>query len=212
MPVYLLTDELVFPDPRLAEQGVLAVGGDLSPDRLLLAYQNGIFPWFSEGDPIIWHAPDPRFVLFPKKFKVSKSLRKLIDSELYYCTFNEDFPNVIRNCKDIFRKDQESSWITDEMLNAYTELNRLGFAYSVEVWNKDDQLVGGLYGIMLGQVFFGESMFSKENGASKIAIHFLVNSFDIKMIDAQVHTEYLESLGAEFITLDEFLFLLNQYI
>ncbi len=212
MPVYLLTEELIFPDPRLAEQGVLAVGGDLSPERLLLAYRNGIFPWFSEGDTIIWHAPDPRFVLFPKKFKVSKSMGKMIESGKYTCTFNTDFASVIRNCKEIHRKDQESTWITDEMLTAYTEMHRLGHAYSVEVWNNKNEQVGGLYGLMLGKVFFGESMFSKESGASKIAMHYLVNNFAIEMIDAQVRTDYLESLGAEHITLEEFLFLLNQYI
>jgi leucyl/phenylalanyl-tRNA--protein transferase len=212
MPVYLLNDKLIFPDPGLAEDGILALGGDLRPDRLLLAYQNGIFPWYSEGEPIIWHAPDPRFVLFPKKFKVSKSLKKLIDSNKYFCTINQDFKSVITYCKEIQRKDQEDSWITDDMLNAYLEMHRLGFAYSIEVKNEQNELVGGLYGIKLGKVFFGESMFSKETSTSKIAIHYLVKEMGVEMIDAQVHTEYLESLGAEFITLEEFLFLLKQYI
>jgi leucyl/phenylalanyl-tRNA---protein transferase len=211
MPVFLLNDQLIFPDPLLAENGVLAIGGDLSPDRLLLAYSNGIFPWYSEGEPIIWHAPDPRFVLFPKKFKVSKTMRKLIDSNKYTCTVNTDFLGVIKNCKDIQRKDQESTWITDEMVDAYYEMHKLGFAYSVEVRNKHDELVGGLYGIKIGKVFFGESMFSKEPSTSKVAMNFLVTQFELEMIDAQVYTEYLESLGGEFITMEEFLFLLSQY-
>ncbi len=212
MPVLKLTEELIFPHPSLAEEGVLAVGGDLSAERLLLAYQNGIFPWYNEGEPIIWHAPDPRFVLFPEKFKKSKSLKQLIKKATYNCTINNDFENVIKNCRNIKRKNQYGTWINDEMISAYIKLHKLGFATSVEVYNSKNQLAGGLYGVKLGKVFFGESMFSKESNTSKIALSFLIENIDLKLIDTQIYTQHLESLGSEYISLDYFLELLKKYI
>ncbi len=212
MPIFQLTDELIFPHPSLAKDGILAVGGDLSPERLLLAYQNGIFPWYNEGEPIIWHAPDPRFVLFPKKFKKSKSLRLLMNKGIYRCEVNKNFEEVIQNCKTVPRNDHDGTWITDEMEQAYIRFHYLGYALSVEVHNQKDELVGGLYGIKLGKVFFGESMFSKESNTSKIALAYFIENSDIKLIDAQVHTPHLESLGAEHIPLNEFLLLLKNYI
>ena len=212
MPIFHLTEELIFPHPTLAEDGILAVGGDLSPERLILAYQNGIFPWYNEGEPIIWHAPDPRFVLFPEKLKISKSLRQLINKKIYICTFNNDFKNVIYNCKKIKRKNQNGTWITDDMVNAYVNLYKLGFALSVEVYNKENKLVGGLYGVKLGKVFFGESMFSKESNTSKIALAYLIEKLDLNLIDAQVHTQHLENLGGEYISLSSFLNILKENI
>jgi len=212
MPVFKLTEELIFPHPSLAEEGVLAVGGDLSAERLLLAYQNGIFPWYNEGEPIIWHAPDPRFVLFPERFKKSKSLKQLIKKALYKCSINNDFENVIRNCRNIKRKNQYGTWINDEMISAYIKLHKLGFATSVEVYNTKKELAGGLYGVKLGKVFFGESMFSKESNTSKIALSFLIENTDLKLIDTQVYTQHLESLGGEYISLNYFLSLLKKYI
>ncbi len=212
MPIFRLTDKLIFPHPKLAEDGVIAVGGDLSPERLLLAYQNGIFPWYNEDEPIVWHAPDPRFVLLPRRFKKSKSLKQLIEKQIYYCTVNHNFEGVINNCKAIKRKEQDGTWITDEMMNAYIEMYRLGYAYSVEVYNIKNELAGGLYGIKLGQVFFGESMFSKESDTSKIALAYLIDNFALELIDAQVYTPHMKSLGAYHISLDEFLLLLKKYI
>ncbi|NPA67028.1 MAG: leucyl/phenylalanyl-tRNA--protein transferase [Chlorobi bacterium] len=212
MPIFQLTDELIFPHPALAENGILAVGGDLSPQRLILAYQNGIFPWYSEEEPIIWHAPDPRFVLFPEKFKKSKSLRLLINKNIYSCSINKNFEEVIKNCRHIKRKGEDGTWITDDMEKAYINLHKLGFAVSVEVYNKKNELAGGLYGIKLGKIFFGESMFSKESNTSKIALAYLIENTDLKLIDAQVHTNHLENLGAEHIALNDFLDILNKNI
>ena len=211
MPIFQLTEDLIFPHPSLAEDGILAVGGDLSPERLLLAYQNGIFPWYNEDEPIIWHAPDPRFVLFPEKFKKSKSLRLLIKKNTYTCSINRNFEDVIKNCKNINRRDGEGTWITDEMQSAYIKLHKLGFAKSVEVYNLKNELVGGLYGVQLGKIFFGESMFSKESNTSKIALAYLIEKSNIKLIDAQVYTSHLESLGGEYIPLNEFLLFLKKY-
>jgi len=210
MPVFQLTDKLIFPHPTLAEDGVLAIGGDLSPERLVLAYKNGIFPWYNNDEPIIWHAPNPRFVLFPEKFKKSKSLKSLIRKNIYNCTYNMNFEDVIYNCKNIKRKEDEGTWITDEMTEAYINLHKLGIAKSVEVF-KEDKLVGGLYGVQLGKVFFGESMFSKEANTSKIALTYLIDNIDLKLIDAQVHTKHLESLGAEHIRIEYFLELIKKY-
>ncbi len=212
MPIFKLTDELIFPHPQLAEDGLLAVGGDLSPERLLLAYQNGIFPWYSEDEPIVWHAPDPRFVLFPHKFIRSKSLKQLIKKQTYHCTVNQNFEKVINNCKTIFRKEQKGTWITEDMQKAYIKMHQLGYAYSFEVKNFNDELVGGLYGIKLGEVFFGESMFSIESDTSKIALAYLIDNFALELIDAQVYTPHMKSLGAEHISLDKFLMLLKKYI
>jgi leucyl/phenylalanyl-tRNA--protein transferase len=212
MPIFQLSDDLVFPHPSFAEDGVLAIGGDLSPDRILLAYQNGIFPWYNEGEPIIWHSPNPRFVLFPKNFYLSKSLKRLIKQKKYSFSINKDFKNVIKNCKQIERKFQNGTWITNDMEKAYILLNDLGFVLSVEIWNTKNKLVGGLYGIIMGKVFFGESMFHLESNTSKLAFYHLIQSFDLEIIDCQVYTEHLESLGAEDISLDKFLIHLQKHI
>lgn len=209
MPIYQLSKHLIFPDPLLAEDGILAVGGDLSPDRILLAYRSGIFPWYNENEPIIWHAPNPRFVLFPNNFYKSKSLKRLIKQEKYTFSINENFEGVIRSCKKVERDFQDGTWITNEMENAYIELHKLKYAHSIEVWNTKNELVGGLYGILLGKVFFGESMFHFESNASKLAFNHLINSFELDLIDCQVYTEHLESLGAEEIDIEYFLSLLK---
>lgn len=206
MPIYQLTKKIVFPHPSLAEEdGILAIGGDLSPERIILAYQNGIFPWYNEGEPIIWHAPNPRFVLFPEKLKISKSMKQIINSKKYKISINKNFNEVIKQCALIKRKNQDDTWITNEMENAYIHLHELGYAHSVEIWNKENELVGGLYGINLGTVFFGESMFHKESNTSKLALITLIKHFPFKIIDCQVYTEHLASLGAEEINLDAFL-------
>jgi len=205
-----LTDELWFPPFEFATRdGLLAVGGDLSVDRLLLAYRSGIFPWYSEGEPILWWSPDPRMVLFPKRFKVSKSLLRIIQKNEFSITFNTAFTDVIRKCAAIEREGQADTWITNDMVDVYQKLHELGHAHSVEVW-RDDKLVGGLYGIDLPEqkVFCGESMFSKESNASKVAFYYLIKKLkaeEYTIIDCQVHTLHLESLGAEEIPRTEFL-------
>jgi leucyl/phenylalanyl-tRNA--protein transferase len=208
-----LTEKLWFPNPTEAtSDGLLAIGGDLSTERLLLAYHSGIFPWFEDDQPILWWSPDPRMILFPEKFKVSKSLRKTLKSEKFKVTFNQNFAEVIRNCATVLRKGQAGTWITKEMQQAYIALHSAGHAVSVEVW-EDEKLVGGLYGIDLPQkkVFCGESMFSLVNDASKVAFYHLseyVKTKDYKFIDCQVYNEHLESLGAEEIGREEFFELL----
>ena len=216
MPIYLLSeDEIQFPHPSLAsENGILAVGGDLSPERLILAYQYGIFPWFNEGDPILWWSPDPRFVLFPDELKVSKSMRPYFNQKKFRCTIDHDFEAVIRNCQQNRRENQfeMGTWITEEMLNAYIYLYELGIAHSVEVWD-EDQLVGGLYGLALGKCFFGESMFSKANNASKFGFISLVRYLkqeDFWLIDCQQETQHLASLGARSISREDFLAFLDK--
>lgn len=205
-----LSEEIWFPPVSLAsDDGLLAVGGDLSVERLLLAYRSGIFPWFSEGDPIIWWSPDPRMVLFPDHLKVSKSLRRVIDKGQFQCTWNTSFAEVIHQCAVINRKSQDGTWITPQMLEAYQLLHGHGHAYSVEVW-KHGNLAGGLYGVDLPEkkVFCGESMFSLESNASKVALYFLVQKLrheNYALIDCQVYNEHLESLGAEEISREEFL-------
>jgi len=203
-----LSDELSFPPVNSASpEGILAFGGDLSVERLLLAYRSGIFPWYNEGEPIIWYSPDLRMVLFPNRLKVSKSMRNLIRKGEFKVTFNKCFKDVIANCKTIYRKDQGGTWITEEMQQAYLKLHELGIAKSVEVW-LDNELVGGLYGIDLGTVFCGESMFSKISNASKIAFIYLVEKLkkeNYKLLDCQVYNKHLESLGAEEILREEFL-------
>ena len=208
-----LTEKLWFPNPTEAtSDGLLAIGGDLSTERLLLAYHSGIFPWFEDDQPILWWSPDPRMILFPEKFKVSKSLRKTLKSEKFKVTFNQNFAEVIKNCATVLRKGQAGTWITEEMQQAYIALHSAGHAVSVEVW-EDEKLVGGLYGIDLPQkkVFCGESMFSLVNDASKVAFYHLseyVKTKDYKFIDCQVYNEHLESLGAEEIGRGEFFELL----
>lgn len=213
MPVYALDERIVFPDPTLAdESGLLAVGGDLSSERLVLAYSQGIFPWYSEDDPIMWWSPDPRMVLLPDKLKVSKSLRQTINKNEFVIKFDSQFENVISRCSKAPRTDQDGTWITDEMKQAYIRLHELGLAHSVETYY-NNELVGGLYGISIGKAFFGESMFFKKRDASKVALYFLVHKlkeWDFRLIDAQVETDHLKSMGAEQISRQKFLILLNQ--
>ncbi|MGF2412166.1 leucyl/phenylalanyl-tRNA--protein transferase [Ferruginibacter sp.] len=200
--MFLLTDELIFPPAEMAdEDGLLAIGGNLSTDRLLLAYKNGIFPWYNEDEPICWWCPNPRFVLFPKEIKISKSMQTVLNNGSFRFTINKAFDKVIAGCKTITRKEQEGTWIQQEVIEAYTKLHQLGFAISAEAWQQGE-LVGGLYGVLLGNIFFGESMFSKKSNASKFAFINLVKHLqkqNIKLIDCQVYTAHLESLGARMI-------------
>lgn len=199
MPVYLLGDEIVFPPVDHAEEGLLAVGGDLSPERLLAAYSLGIFPWYSEGGPILWHSPDPRFVVTRSSFRMPRSLRRALRSGKYRFTLDARFGEVIENCATAPRPGQQGTWITSEMKEAYLELHHLGFAHSVEAW-QDDELVGGLYGVSLGAAFFGESMYARRSDASKAAFAALVEQlgrFRIDLIDCQVETAHLARFGGE---------------
>ncbi len=203
-------ENIDFPHPDLAltePDGLLAVGGDLSPQRIINAYMNGIFPWYSDGQPILWWSPNPRAVLFPDKLHVSRSLKKVISKNIYRTTLDQAFEQVIENCAQTPRKDQEGTWITDEIAQAYIRLHQLGIAHSAECW-LEDKLVGGLYGIALGRIFFGESMFSHRSNASKVAfVHLLdeLKKADYALIDCQVTTEHLLSLGAEEIPRNQFL-------
>lgn len=215
MPVFRLTEKLLFPDPKLSEQGgLLAVGGDLSVDRLLLAYSLGIFPWYSDGSPILWWSPDPRLILIPKELRVSRSLRQTIKKGLYTITFDQAFDQVISNCADICRGKDNGTWITREMKEAYILLNKNGYAHSVEAWD-GDELAGGLYGVTLGRVFFGESMFAKKSDASKAAFVTLVDLLfqrGFELIDCQVATRHLMSLGARAVPRSQFLEMLRKAI
>ncbi len=203
--------ELSFPDVTYADaDGALAYGGDLSEARLLLAYKSGIFPWFSGNVPL-WYAPDPRFVLYPEELRVSKSMKVLLKREAFRVTMNQDFPAVIRACKTTKRDGQRGTWITRDMENAYIRLHKAGWAHSVEAWN-GDRLVGGLYGIRIGAMFFGESMFSHESNASKYAFISFVQRMEaeeIGLIDCQVYTPHLESLGARHMPRNSFMFLVE---
>ncbi|TCK65111.1 leucyl/phenylalanyl-tRNA--protein transferase [Winogradskyella wandonensis] len=204
--MYFLTQKIEFPNvSEASSDGLLAIGGDLSSERLLHAYENGIFPWFEDEEPILWWSPDPRFVIFPKDLKVSKSMRQLLRQKKFKVTLNKDFKAVISNCSEAYRKGQYGTWITDHMIEAYIKLHELGYAISVEVW-QDKVLVGGLYGVDVGNgVFCGESMFTKVSNASKYGfIHFVQNS-NYKLIDCQLHTNHLESLGGAYISRKEFL-------
>ena len=210
--MFLLGKKIEFPDVELASpDGILAIGGDLSPERLLLAYGSGIFPWFSEGEPIVWYSPEKRMVLFPQELKISKSMKQLIRKEVYRITWNQNFEDVIEACQASPRKNQDGTWITEEMRLAYIRLHELGHAKSVEVW-REDELVGGLYGIDLGRVFCGESMFSRESNTSKLAFIHLVQKLEkenYRLIDCQVYTAHLASLGAREILRREFTRLLK---
>lgn len=215
MPVFQLTEELLFPPPQLARHdGLLAIGGDLSTERLLLAYSMGIFPWFAEGDPILWWAPDPRLILYPNELKVSKRLARTIRQNKFSITMDTCFGDVIKACAHIRLKQGEDTWITQGMIESYCRLHDLGYAHSVECWlNK--KLVGGIYGIALGKAFFGESMFSKVSDSSKVALAYLVrylldNHFDF--IDCQVRTDHLVRLGAREIPGEEFYIMLKKSI
>lgn len=204
--MHFLTKNLEFPPVHTASiEGLLAIGGDLSTERLLLAYQSGIFPWFNDDEPILWWSPDPRFILFPENLKVSKSMRTLLKKNRFQITYNNAFEEVITACSRIDREGQPGTWITNAMMTSYMKLNELGYAKSVEVW-QNDQLVGGLYGIDLGNgVFCGESMFAKISNASKVGFITFVKNSNYKLIDCQLHTSHLKSLGAEEIPRDEFL-------
>ena len=197
--------ELALKEPN----GLLAAGGNLSPELLLTAYRKGIFPWYSEGQPILWWSPDPRCVLFPEKLKISRSLRKSLNKDIYTIKENTAFRDVMLACAEP-RRGEEGTWITQAMLEAYCTLNELGHAHSIECW-RDEQLVGGLYGVRIGEVFFGESMFSRETDTSKIALEYLCNTIKPRLIDVQVYSEHMASLGAELIPRTEFIKYLDRY-
>ena len=205
--MHILTNDLYFPPIETADdKGLLAIGGDLSSQRLLLAYRSGIFPWYNEDDPICWWSPNPRFVLFPGDLKVSKSMQQVIKKNQFEFTVNKAFAEVIMNCKNKYRQGQNGTWITNEMEEAYNQLHKKGVAHSAETWS-NGMLVGGLYGIKLGDLFFGESMFSLQNNASKFAfINYvqLLQKENVQLIDCQLHTNHLQSLGAKMIDRDLF--------
>jgi len=207
MPVFQLSDSLLFPPPALArEDGLLAVGGDLSVPRLLLAYQHGIFPWYSPGEPILWWSPNPRLVLFPEEFHLSKRLGRTIRQQVFSITFDTDFSGVINQCANLRLDDGEGTWLDEAMIRAYCKLHELGHAHSVECW-REGKLAGGLYGVSLGAVFFGESMFSLVRDSSKVALAGLVErlkGWDFELIDCQVGTGHLQRLGAREIPGEEF--------
>lgn len=215
MPCLISPDELWFPDVESAdEEGLLAIGGDLSTERLILAYRSGIFPWFSERGLPFWFSPDPRFVLYPDALKVSKSMQQLFKKEAFKVTINKDFEGVIRACATVQRGGQHQSWITEDFIEAYTSLNRKKLAVSVEVW-KEEQLVGGLYGLKMGRLFFGESMFSRLPNASKYGFISYVRQLreeGVVLIDCQTYTEHLESLGASAMPRSEFIALLREQL
>ena len=212
MPIYQLNEKIIFPNPELSEDyGLLAVGGDLSLNRLLLAYCNGIFPWYSDDEPILWWCPKPRFIIKPNEVKISKSMKRVFNKGEFKVTFNQDFNSVIRNCKEL-RENSEGTWITDEMMEAYINLFNNGFASSVEVY-KNNSLVGGLYGVSIGKCFFGESMFSKESNASKIALISMCKRLEREgflFLDCQFHTNHLESMGGKYLSWEEFKLMLDK--
>jgi leucyl/phenylalanyl-tRNA--protein transferase len=214
--VYELTDDLVFPDPRLGEpDGLIAVGGDLSEERLLLAYSYGIFPWYSFRDwPYpAWYCPMQRFVIFPNEIHISHSMRTLMNKKAYHVTFNDDFDGVIAGCSEVDgRYDMKGAWLGEEIMKAYRHLNRQGYAVSVEVWNSENELAGGLYGVAMGPCFIGESMVSREPNTSKLALIHLAKFMQRiggKMIDCQLETAHLKSMGGRFIPYTEYLKILN---
>jgi leucyl/phenylalanyl-tRNA--protein transferase len=201
----LLANDIIFPDTALAEpDGLLAIGGDLSIERLFLAYKSGIFPWFSEGEPILWYAPHERCVIFPDRIKISKSMRKTLASNVFEVTVNKAFEKVISHCAKTPRVGQDGTWITNEMQQAYIKLHEKGLAHSVEVW-QNNELVGGLYGVKINKVFCGESMFSLVSNASKTALIYLTKTMGFELIDCQLPNEHLMSLGAEMISREEYL-------
>jgi leucyl/phenylalanyl-tRNA--protein transferase len=215
MPLFRLSKRLDFPPAWLARSdGLLCIGGDLTPERLILAYENGIFPWFSQDEPILWWSPDPRLVLLPGNIKISRSLNKKIKKNVFKVTLNKAFEQTISLCSKPRKNSHEGTWLVDEMIEAYIELHKLGYAHSIETW-KDDKLVGGLYGICLGGSFFGESMFSFESDASKIALVALANylkNFNFDLIDCQVKTNHLISLGANEISRNSFLDIISSSV
>ncbi len=211
--MYFITKELYFPPVEEASyEGILAIGGDLSIDRLLLAYQNGIFPWFEDDEPILWWSPAERMVVDPKTYKVSKSLRNILNRNIFQITFNTQFDEVISNCQNIKRNGQHGTWITNQMIEAYSNLHKMGIAKSVEIW-QNNELVGGLYGVDLGHVFCGESMFSKVPNASKVAFVTLIEHLkqnNYRLLDCQVHNDHLEKLGAFEISRESFMRILKE--
>ena len=213
MPLHLLDHDLWFPPVSDAlEDGLLAIGGDLSTERLLLAYHSGIFPWFNEDEPPMWWSPDPRFVLFPDELKVSKSMKQVLKSGRFEFRVNTAFEQVINNCKNVYREGQGGTWIGDDVVHAYIALHKAGYAHSAEAWY-NGVLVGGLYGLLLGKAFFGESMFAHQSNASKFAFINWVGALQqqgVQLIDCQVYTEHLESLGARMITRDYFIAMVNE--
>lgn len=214
MPIYQLTDEIIFPKPELAEEdGLLAIGGDLRWERLLLAYCNGIFPWYNEDDPILWWCTKPRFIIKPNEVRISKSMKRVFNRGEFKVTFNNDFEGVISNCKAL-REKGEGTWITDDMKEAYINLFNKGFALSVEVY-KESKLVGGLYGVKIGRCFFGESMFSTETNASKVALISICKRLEEEnylFLDCQMHTNHLESMGGKFVSWEDFKIMLQEGI
>ena len=205
--MFLLGTKYKFPPIELAsDEGILAVGGDLHPNRLLEAYNHGIFPWYNEGEPIVWYSPNPRMVLYPKDVKISKSMRKVFRDNVFSVSFNKNFKEVIHHCKMVQRKDQQGTWITDELEKSMIELHQRGIAKSIEVW-QDEKLVGGLYGLDLGNLFCGESMFSLVSNASKVAYIALAQKYEKEqypIIDCQVYNDHLASLGAVEISRSNF--------
>lgn len=208
MPIFLLSDKIEFPPPQLASRyGLLAVGGDLSRKRLLLAYRMGIFPWFSNDEPIMWWSPDPRLVLYPREIKISKTLKKIIKKNAFKVTMDLAFNDVINHCADVRLKKDQGTWIVKEMMDAYCRLHESGFAHSVEAWHQGE-LAGGLYGVSLGKCFFGESMFTRISNASNVALVKLVeylNALSFDMIDCQIPTNHLVRFGAKEVPRDRFL-------
>jgi leucyl/phenylalanyl-tRNA--protein transferase len=210
--IFRLDERLLFPDPALAEpDGLLAVGGDLSVNRLLLAYQNGIFPWYSDDEPILWFSPHERFVLYPERLNISKSMRKVLRSDIFTVTTNQCFSDVMDACSTAPREGQDGTWITADMKAAYTDLHHKGHAHSIEVW-QGDTLVGGLYGVAVGDVFCGESMFSRVSNASKTALIWLCQTGRYNLIDCQVYTEHLESMVAVMISREEYIAMLHKTV
>ena len=215
MAIYKLNKELVFPPAEKADpDGLLAFGGDLNPDRLLIAYRMGIFPWYNPGDPILWWSPDPRMVLYPSNLHVSRDMRRILRKQIFTVTYDQDFAGVIQGCQEVVRKGQTGTWITDDMKNVYETLHHRGYAHSVEVWH-NGQLVGGLYGVSLGACFFGESMFSRESNASKTGFITFVrhlSQMGFELIDCQVYNDHLARLGAKEVARNRFLKELQYYL
>ena len=215
MPIFRLPDEIIFPDSQLAEpDGLLAVGGDLVPARILAAYQQGIFPWYSEGEPILWWSPAPRLVLFPEEFHLPRRLARTLRKNIFAVRADTAFADVITACASVRQDTGEGTWITEEMRNAYIALHELGFAHSLESWS-ERELVGGLYGVCLDRVFFGESMFSRRSDASKAALAALIQNaeqLNIRVIDCQMTTDHLLRFGSREISREEFDELLEQFI
>lgn len=211
--IRLNENEISFPDPQLYDghEGIIAFGGDLSVERIWFAYQNGIFPWYNPGEEILWWCPDPRFVLFPGEIKISKSMKKILKQETFTFSENTNFREVIKNCQEISRRGQSGTWLSDELMESFIQLHEYGLAKSIEVW-QNEELVGGFYGLQIGNVFCGESMFAKVSNASKAGfIHFVEShKHQLELIDCQSHTDHLESLGARMIPKREFLKILHK--